>query len=128
MLSESWLVSLGHRTMQWNILHRWHNIFRVVLLVLTYKTWYRYFKISWFWKYIFLCIVLTVKQTFVCTIPMLGSQVKVQCSVATSWETDKLLLQLMFYLNVLFQNTWSYIKWWLYMYYWLSCKNSHSLR
>ncbi len=42
------------------------------------------------------------------------SQVKVRCSVATSWETGKLVLQLMFYLNLLFQNTWSYIKWWLY--------------
>ncbi len=41
---------------------------------------------------------------------MLESQVKVRCSVATSCETGKLVLQLMFYLNLLFQNTWSYIK------------------
>ncbi len=35
--------------------------------------------------------------------------------VATSWETGKLVLQMVFYLNLLFQNTWSYIKWWLFI-------------
>ncbi len=43
------------------------------------------------------------------TYSRLGSQVK----VPTSWETCKLDLQLMFYLNLLFQNTWSFINWWL---------------
>ncbi len=45
----------------------------------------------------------------------LESQVKVRYSVATFWETGKLVLQLMFDLNLLFQNTWSYINWWLYI-------------
>ncbi len=49
------------------------------------------------------------------TYSRLGSQVKVKCSVATSWKTGKLVLQLRFYLNLLFQNTWSYINWWLYI-------------
>ncbi len=66
---------------------------------------------------------------FACRIKI-GKPGKGRCIVATSWETGKLVLQLMFYLKVLFQNTWTYINWWLYipelttaMYYWLPCKN-----
>ncbi len=41
------------------------------------------------------------------------SQVKVRCSVPTSCETGKFILQLMLSLNLLFQNTIQFIKWWL---------------
>ncbi len=57
----------------------------------------------------------------------LGSQVKVRCSMATSWETGKLVLQLMFYLNLLFQNTCSYINWWLYILWHPKIDHSHVL-
>ncbi len=45
----------------------------------------------------------------------MDSQVKVRCNVATSWETGKLDLQLMLSLNLLVHNTWSFIRWWLYI-------------
>ncbi len=57
----------------------------------------------------------------------LGSQVKVRCSVTTSWETGMLVLQLMFDLNVLFQNTKSYIKWWLYILWHTNIDHDHVL-
>ncbi len=57
----------------------------------------------------------------------LGSQVNVRCSVVTSWETGKLVLQLMFYLHLLFQNTWSFINWWLYILWYTRIDHSHVL-
>ncbi len=57
----------------------------------------------------------------------LGSQDKVRCSVTTSWEIGKLLLQLIFYLKLLFQNTWSYIKWWLHILWYPQIDHSHVL-
>ncbi len=61
--------------------------------------------------YYFLCVLryMLVFQKRLKT--RLGIQVKVKCSVATSRETGKLVLQLMYYLNLLFQNTWSFINW-----------------
>ncbi len=57
----------------------------------------------------------------------LGSQVRVRCSVATSWETGKLVLWQMLYLNLLLQNTWSYINWWLYILWHPRIDHSHVL-
>ncbi len=41
--------------------------------------------------------------------------------------SGKLVLQLMFYLNVLFQNSWSFIKWWLYILWHPRSNHSHLL-
>ncbi len=80
----------------------------------------------WSWHMIQLHTKVKVKQgSQSCT--KLGSQVKVRCSVVTSWETSKFVLQLMFYLNLLFQNTWSYINWWLYILWHPRIDHSHVL-
>ncbi len=66
-----------------------------------------------------LCLYLCVTR--------LGSHVKVSCGVVTSWETGKLVLQPMFYLNLLFQNPWSYINCWLYTVWHPRIDHSHVL-